>query len=192
MDYDKYRIELEEHELQEVFRVLSYEREKEESVYKFKVALRNECIVKLMYYAALKTKDIIELKSDDLDLEKGVIKVRGEGLQYELRIVDSNLRNILKLHKRANEPQEYFFENISRGNKPKLSERMIQNVLKKVFIKAKIENYYNIFGLRIRCSKISELKRKYKFTTAQVFYWVGYQSETDQKEVEELYKKICS
>lgn len=182
---------LDHEEVQKLFNTMKEERWEEKTPYSYRVILRNECMLRLMYYGCFRASDIMELRASDIDLEKGTIERKKEG--YTLRIVDMELLKLLLKHYRTNYPEEYMFEGISRGNK-KLSKIMIEKIFDRACEKAEVR-INNFHTLRLTLTRINDLREIYHFSDSEVLYWNGYQkgklgNNFTEERVEIMYQKL--
>ena len=181
---------LDHEEIQRLFTTMKEERWEEKTPYSYSVILRNECILRLMYYGCFRASDIIELRVGDIDLEKGTIH-RKEG--YILKIVDVELLRLILKHYRTNYPEEYVFEGISRGNK-KLNKSMIDKIFDRACEKAEVRTN-NFHSFRLTLTRINDLKGIYHFSDQELLYWNGYQKgklgiNFREENIEIMYQKI--
>lgn len=122
-----------------------------EEIKKLFEAIKNEkhkLMVSLMYSAGLRVSELINLKVEDLDLDKGYGYVRsGKGNKDRLFIVAESLKpEIKKLMDQENLQQENFLFNSNRNKK--YDVRSLQQVIKKACKLAKIEKKVHCHTLR--------------------------------------------
>ncbi|GHT89010.1 integrase [Bacteroidia bacterium] len=107
--------------MNEVKKILSilYKEQKENSKteqYTYKVQTRNIAIVELLFATGIRVSELCNLKSTDIDLQSGVVKVFGKGGKERIiQICDSEIKMSLKHYKKLYnsfiQNEGYFFIN---------------------------------------------------------------------------------
>ncbi len=98
--------------------------------------LKHRCIVQLLYGSGLRRSELLNLKLNDIDSKRMLIRVkRAKGNKDRLTLLSKNALKDLRLYFKEWKPQEYLFE----GRKAsKYSAVSVLNIVKNAAIKAKI------------------------------------------------------
>lgn len=120
-----------------------------EEVIKLVDAVKNEkhkCILFLLYYAGLRLSEVISLRWQDIDFERGIIHVRiAKGEHERVVFLHEKVVHLLKKWNAENEPNDIVFIS-ERGNK--YNKRTIQLIVKHVGKKAGIQRNIHPHTLR--------------------------------------------
>lgn len=188
-------------ELEQIFTVLNLEiAEAKKGTYKYKTAIRNRAIYKLMYFCALRVSEVCELKVKDYNMFQKEIyctRLKG-GVNNTIQLVDPSVESALKLHMRVNNPKKYLFEMISEGERKPISRKSVDAILKNVGMKTDIDKdklHSHTFRHTMAIRLLEE-----GCTIYDVQYWLGhrcientmiYLSYTSAQQ-KRLYDKITS
>tara|TARA_R110002167_G_scaffold217166_1_gene421951 strand:+ start:2535 stop:3626 length:1092 start_codon:yes stop_codon:yes gene_type:complete len=98
--------------------------------------LKHRCIVQLLYGSGLRRSELLNLKLNDIDSKRMLIRVkRAKGNKDRLTLLSKNALKDLRMYFKEWKPQEYLFE----GRKAsKYSAVSVLNIVKNAAIKAKI------------------------------------------------------
>ncbi len=98
-------------------------------------SVRDRLIIELLYLTGIRRAELIGLKKEDLDLEQGLIKVKGKGKKQRLIPIvgglGENLKNYLRILEENFENGEPYLFLTTRGKKlyPKLVYLIVKNNL---------------------------------------------------------------
>jgi len=91
--------------------------------------IKHKIIIQLLYSSGLRLQELINLKRNDIDFERGIINVRkGKGNKDRITLLSENLKlNLLKYYSNYLLKSEYVFE----GRNGKYTKKSVQKVLEK-------------------------------------------------------------
>lgn len=109
--------------------------------------LKHRTILMLTYSAGLRVGEVVRLRLEDIDSERGVIHLRGaKGKKDRYTLLSGVVLDELREYYRATRPQEYLFEGgLGRRH---LSERTVQHVFEKAVHRAGIGKAVTVHTLR--------------------------------------------
>jgi site-specific recombinase XerD len=92
--------------------------------------LKHRLVIKLLYSSGLRLQELVDLKREDIDFDRGLIHVkRGKGKKDRITLLSDSLKNDLLKYYSVNEfRSKYVFE----GRKGKYAKKSIQEILKKL------------------------------------------------------------
>jgi len=90
--------------------------------------LKHRLIIKLLYSSGLRLQELVNLKREDIDVEKNIIRVRkGKGAKDRITIIGESLKmELLKYYSISDFKTKYVFE----GRKGKYSKKSVEEVCK--------------------------------------------------------------
>ena len=98
--------------------------------------IKHRCIVSLLYSAGLRRSELINLKIENIDSKRMLIRVEnGKGGKDRYTILSKKLLVDLRYYYKKWKPNKYLFEGASGG---KYSPTSIKEIVRKAAIKAKI------------------------------------------------------
>ncbi|MDW7695924.1 tyrosine-type recombinase/integrase [Flammeovirgaceae bacterium SG7u.111] len=98
--------------------------------------IKHLCILKLLYGAGLRLSEVLDMKIKNIDSANMLIHVRnGKGQKDRAVMLSENLLTDLRAYFKLFRPKEYLFEG---QKKDRYSEKSVQNIVKRVAKKAKI------------------------------------------------------
>lgn len=107
---------------------------------------KHKLMIELMYSAGLRVSELVNLKVDDLEFEKNYGWVRkGKGNKDRLFIIAQSVKKELKDFINKNKTDSYIFKG---NNKNHISQKTIQEIVKKSAKKAKINKNVHCHTLR--------------------------------------------
>lgn len=108
--------------------------------------LKHRCILTTIYSAGLRRSELIQLKSEDIDSKRKLIKIRGaKGKKDRYTILSNTLIELLREYYRAYSPKEWLFEGQNGG---KYSATSIEKIFKAAVKRAGIKKYVTPHSLR--------------------------------------------
>jgi site-specific recombinase XerD len=92
--------------------------------------IKHRLIVKLLYSSGLRLSELLNLKRDDIDFDRGLILVRlGKGNKDRTTILSENLKDdLLRYYSKMRFDTDYVFE----GRRGKYSKKSVQKVLERL------------------------------------------------------------
>jgi len=122
----------------------------ETSFFRQAIKLRNTAVLELLFATGLRISELCSLRSDDIDLQNGVVKVWGKGARERIvYICNSETLSILRRYKKINTQNKYhkewFF--INRFGR-RLTEQSVRDMLKSYTAHAKITEHVTPHTLR--------------------------------------------
>jgi len=110
------------------------------------VNIKHKCILTTIYSAGLRRSELINLKVEDIDSKRGLIKIRGgKGKKDRHTLLSDKLISMLREYYRIYKPREWLFEG---QNGKKYSPTSVAKVLKKVVKKSGIQKHVTPHTLR--------------------------------------------
>ncbi|OGH71826.1 MAG: hypothetical protein A3G00_01085 [Candidatus Magasanikbacteria bacterium RIFCSPLOWO2_12_FULL_43_12] len=107
---------------------------------------KHNCILCLLYGSGLRVGELVHLRAQDIDLERGVLIVRnGKGSKDRYVCLPEKLRPVLETQKRIKQPEDFLFTNGRGGG---LTERTAQEVVKEAAERAEIKKNVSPHTLR--------------------------------------------
>ena len=98
--------------------------------------LKHRCIVELLYGSGLRRSELINLKIEDIDSKRMLVRIKkAKGNKDRLTLLSQNALLDLRCYYKNWKPKEYLFEGQKGG---KYSGQAVVNVVKKAAFKAKI------------------------------------------------------
>jgi len=96
--------------------------------------LKHKCIIKLLYSTGLRRAELINLKIEDIDSDRMIIKVcSGKGKKDRITILSESLLKDLRQYYKLYKPKNYLFES---PDDSKYSPTSVRNIVKKAAYKA--------------------------------------------------------
>ena len=109
--------------------------------------LKHKTMIMLVYSAGLRVGEVIQLKSSDIDSQRGLITVRqGKGRKDRVTLLSGKALEYLRLYYKAYKPHIWLFPG-ANSDKP-INVRSIQNVFEHACVKACIQKKATIHWLR--------------------------------------------
>ncbi|WP_240751553.1 site-specific tyrosine recombinase/integron integrase [Flagellimonas onchidii] len=102
--------------------------------------LKHRCIVELLYSSGLRRNELLELKPNDIDSKRMMVRIRqGKGNKDRLTILSKNTLDDLRRYYKEYRPKNYLFEGV-RGNRYSSSSvlNIIVNAAKKAGINRRV------------------------------------------------------
>ncbi len=108
--------------------------------------LKHRTIIALIYSAGLRLNEVIDLKVNDIDSKRMLIKiVQSKGKKDRYVMLSERILSLLREYYKDYKPKEYLFEG-QKGDK--YSARSIQSIFKQALRKAKISKEASVHTLR--------------------------------------------
>lgn len=121
-------------------------REEVNSIISHTHNIKHKCILSLIYSAGLRVGELINLKIQDIDSGRMMVRVEGgKGRKDRYTLLSKNLLKELRIYYRSYKPKEYLFEGV--GCKP-YSASSIRKILKRSTRKAGIRKRVKPHTLR--------------------------------------------
>ena len=112
----------------------------------FSVNIKHKCILTTIYSAGLRRSELINLKVEDIDSKRGLIKIRGaKGKKDRHTLLSEKLISLLREYYRIYQPVEWLFEGQKGG---KYSPTSVAKILKKAVKKSGIRKHVTPHCLR--------------------------------------------
>lgn len=120
--------------IEKIFVYLYQEIKEAKSGYKKNNAIRNACIIELLFCTGVRISELCSIKKGDVNLEEGTLRIFGKGSKERiLYIGNMNVIRIMKkhynLHKEGIENAGYFFLNKDSGA---LSDQSVRKMLNEI------------------------------------------------------------
>jgi site-specific recombinase XerD len=96
---------------------------------------KHQLIISLLYSTGMRRAEILSLKTTDIDLESGTIRIHGKGNKFRTAYISKNLHKLLMVYLKAYKPAVYLLE--GQGGQ-QYSETSIEKVIKRAAAKAGI------------------------------------------------------
>jgi len=108
--------------------------------------LKHRAILSMIYSAGLRLSEVIEMKLNDIDSKRMLIKiVQGKGKKDRYVMLSEKLLIILREYYKEYKPKEYLFEGQKGG---KYSARSVQAIFKEALRNSKIKKEASVHTLR--------------------------------------------
>lgn len=108
---------------------------------------KHRLMLSMLYSAGLRVGEVVRLRPDDLDWERGVILVRqGKGRKDRMTILSVSMRKEVEAYLTFARPRKFLFEGPRAG--VAYSPRSIQNVFQNAVKKADIHKHVSVHSLR--------------------------------------------
>lgn len=108
--------------------------------------LKHRAILSVIYSAGLRLSEVIEMKLNDIDSKRMLIKiVQGKGKKDRYVMLSEKLLIILREYYKEYKPKEYLFEGQKGG---KYSARSVQAIFKEALSKSNIKKEASVHTLR--------------------------------------------
>jgi site-specific recombinase XerD len=108
--------------------------------------LKHRAILSVIYSAGLRLSEVIEMKLNDIDSKRMLIKiVQGKGKKDRYVMLSEKLLIILREYYKEYKPKEYLFEGQKGG---KYSARSVQAIFKEALRNSKIKKEASVHTLR--------------------------------------------
>jgi len=108
---------------------------------------KSRLILSLLYSAGLRVSELVNLKVNDLNLEKAQGKVKGKGSKERLFFFSKNLAKEIKEYTEKKEIKEYIFPSTTSTSKP-ITPRNVQRIIGRAAKKAEIQKKVTPHTLR--------------------------------------------
>lgn len=108
---------------------------------------KHRTILFLVYSAGLRVGEVVRLRLEDIDSKRMLIHVKqGKGRKDRYTILSEIALQMLRKYARVSEPKDWIFP----GGKPNthITERSVQKIFNKAYIKAKIKKHVTVHSLR--------------------------------------------
>lgn len=100
---------------------------------------KHKLIITLLYSTGMRRAEILGLKTTDLDLESGTIRVHGKGNKFRTAYISKNLHKLLTGYLKAYKPVDYLLEGQSGSQYSETSiAKVIQRAAKKAGINKRV------------------------------------------------------
>ncbi len=110
------------------------------------VNIKHKSILTTIYSAGLRRSELINLKVEDIDSKRGLIKIRGaKGKKDRHTLLSEKLISLLREYYRIYQPREWLFEGQKGG---KYSPTSVAKILKNVVKKSGIQKHVTPHSLR--------------------------------------------
>jgi len=124
--------------------------EAETSEFKYNIGLRNIAVIELLFATGLRVSELCSIRSKDVDLENGFVKVSGKGARERMAFIGNEetlaaLRRYEEALRSQIEKSEWFF--LSRFG-VKLTEQSVRNAIQVYAKSAKIKDHITPHMLR--------------------------------------------
>lgn len=103
--------------------------------------IKHRCIVSLLYSAGLRRSELLNLKLEDIDSKRMLIKIKqAKGNKDRNSVLNSSVLNDLRIYYKTYSPKIYLFENSISGKKYSASSilSIVVNAAKKANIKQRV------------------------------------------------------
>ncbi|HDI02935.1 MAG TPA: hypothetical protein ENF67_00105 [Candidatus Pacearchaeota archaeon] len=104
---------------------------------------KSELMIRMLYYTGLRVSELVNLKREDIDLEKGICLVKGKGNKERQVFLPKKLKEKLKVFFEKHPDYVYVFSR----DKP-LTPRNVQKILKRIAKKLEIKKKVTPHKLR--------------------------------------------
>ncbi len=99
--------------------------------------LKHRCLLKLIYSAGLRRSELLDLKINDIDFDRGLVFIRNaKGRKDRVSLLSASLVPELKNYIKSYNPEKYLFEGL--GGR-RYSESSVRQVFKRAFERAGIK-----------------------------------------------------
>ncbi|MDD3453625.1 MAG: tyrosine recombinase [Bacilli bacterium] len=116
-----------------------------------KYSYRNKAMLELMYASGLRISELLNIKTHDIDLDIGIVRVMGKGNKERLVPVDDYAIKYIKIYineyrilLNKNNSDFLFLNNLGSN----LSRQSLFNILKEIYIKKNINSTFSPHTLR--------------------------------------------
>lgn len=121
-------------------------KEEVNSLFDVTTNLKHKCILMTIYSGGLRRNELINLRTEDIDSKRKLIKIRGsKGNKDRYTILSEKLLTLLREYYRQYRPVEWLFEGNSGG---RYSGTSIEKIFRKAASKAGIRKYVTPHSLR--------------------------------------------
>ena len=98
--------------------------------------LKHKLIIQFLYSSGIRLSELLNLKREDIDLDRNIINIRsGKGKKDRITILSNSIKkDLLKYYSKQEFKTKYIFE----GRKGKYSKKSVQKILERVGKKNKI------------------------------------------------------
>ncbi|NHN28081.1 tyrosine-type recombinase/integrase [Flavobacterium jejuense] len=166
---------------------------------------RNKVIIGLLFNQGITTAEVSRIITDDLDLRKGTIDIRGGriGKDRTLELKSNQIMDIMEyqyttrneLLKYYKEPSKYLFLSTPASGQTQVKEAGILNIFKRLTEELKEQNPKFINFLQVRASVITYWLKNYNLR--QVQYFAGHKRIISTEmylinDIDDLQKEIDS
>jgi site-specific recombinase XerD len=109
--------------------------------------IKHRAMLSLIYACGLRRSELLNLKPQDIDSSRGMLRVnQGKGKKDRMIPISEKILELLREYYRYEKPSVYLFEGQNSGEK--YSEGSLQKVLKSALVKAKIKKPVTLHWLR--------------------------------------------
>jgi integrase/recombinase XerD len=100
---------------------------------------KHQLIITLLYSTGMRRAEILALKTSDIDLDSGTIRIHGKGNKFRTAYISKNLHKLLTGYLKAYKPIEYILEGQNGGQYSETSiVKVIQRAAKKAGISKRV------------------------------------------------------
>ena len=108
--------------------------------------LKHRTILTVIYSAGLRLSELLNLKAEDIDWDRKLIRVKsGKGRKDRYTLLSPRLEKLLKDYLYYYKPDKYLFEGQKGG---KYSPKSVQNIMKNAVTKTGITKHATVHTLR--------------------------------------------
>jgi site-specific recombinase XerD len=108
--------------------------------------LKHKCILMLAYSGGLRLSELLNLKQNDIDENRGTIRINaGKGKKDRITLLSKNFLIILREYLKIYRPREYVFEGVKGGP---YSAASVQKIMRRAISKSGIKKNATIHSLR--------------------------------------------
>ena len=108
--------------------------------------LKHKCIISIIYSAGLRRSEVINIKPEDIDSDRMLIKISGgKGKKDRYSLLSSKLLENLRIYYKEYKPDKWLFEGQNKG---KYSVESVAQILKKALLKSGIKKRVTPHTLR--------------------------------------------
>ncbi len=105
---------------------------------------KHRLVLKCLYGMGLRVSEVVELKANDIDFERSMVKISGKGNKQRYVMLPEQLKEELKYYIKLEKPEKYLFS----GRKGKYTIKSVQKVFEYTMKKAGIKKDASCHTLR--------------------------------------------
>jgi site-specific recombinase XerD len=108
--------------------------------------IKHKSIIMLAYSGGLRLSELLNLRLNDIDYNRGVIRINaGKGKKDRITLLSKNFLLVLQEYLQIYQPKEYLFEGANGG---KYSAASVQKTMRRAVAKAGIKKNATLHSLR--------------------------------------------